>query len=269
MDKPSLDKGFRRMKRREEARGVKKSLFRNNKRCADRSGQLRLKLIAPWHQSALDSPHGVVSSRRIEKAFHLIGSFVSEWTRIVRCTREDHRDVFFSCACTFHRRRRRRRRRIDGDVAGLTDSQSDYVPLAAPRERKREREIISRFSLRFQSPDLMPIITVLGQIVRRPPPAVFYGINYVYSSLTRSSRVQRNFTRAILASRGRSRDSLPSFFGFRLMTLRRRIVRRIHRRSSTFIVRVTPRVMLSRIPLENSATVHEPSSKYPLPREHT
>jgi hypothetical protein len=98
--------------------GVKKPLFRNNKRSADRmtSGQLRLKLIAPWHQSALDSPHGV-SSHRIEKALHLIGSFVSEWTRIVRCRREDDRDesqptrVFFSCACTFHPTTTNRRRR--------------------------------------------------------------------------------------------------------------------------------------------------------------
>jgi len=101
------------------------------------SGQLRLKLIAPWHQPALDSPHGV-SSRRIEKALHLIGSFVSEWTRIVRRRRQDDRDesqpatrIFFVClhlppTTTTNRR---------SDVAGLTDSQSDYVPLAAPRER--------------------------------------------------------------------------------------------------------------------------------------
>lgn len=42
---------------------------------------LRLKLIATWHQSALDSPHASSLALHLLKNRYLIGCFVLKWTR--------------------------------------------------------------------------------------------------------------------------------------------------------------------------------------------
>jgi hypothetical protein len=110
---------------------------------------------------------------------------------------------------------------------------------ARERERERDGQVRLSVSLRFQSADLMPIITVLGQIVRRPP-AVFYDINYVYSLLCRIAAYAIESPEEFRCDPCEKQD-LPVVS--RLMTsFHRRIAERlIERASSTSIIRLEPR----------------------------
>lgn len=135
--------------RKRKKAGVKKkknkkqSLFPNNPaQGRTASGQFRLKLIAPSHQPAVDSPHAF--SCRIEKAFDLIGSFVLKWTRSLSAARFDSERASEAFSCW-------QAAPSDDDKSRTWLDQLIYSQIMSRYSHRQESHLLS---LRFQSTDL-------------------------------------------------------------------------------------------------------------------